>query len=338
MIWWPVLGACIAIALSATFSGMETGVYSLERVRLQVRAAGGDRRAARLLSLVRDPTRAVCTILVVNNAVNYAVAMFCGDIVKQVADPGLGELELELLNTLWVVPILFIFGEVVPKQLFLGHPAALTSRAWPLYRFGAALLRPVVGALMVVVRKLGNNEASGVQPLLARQGVVDLLTAGDEAESLHATQRGMAQRVLALRGVTVRDRMVNRARIASVERDADRDTVIGTAAATGRSRLLVAAPDDPLYSGYVNALDAAFTPEDDSWEAKDALFDLPAIAPDAPVLEALRTLQEARRPVAQVVERGRAIGLLAHADVVGALLSSEPDSSALLTRAGSARS
>lgn len=322
MIWWSVLGALVAVSLSATFSGMETGVYSLERVRLQIRAAAGDRRAARLLALVQDPTRAVCTILVVNNVVNYAVAMFCGDVVKHFAGPGLGEIELELLNTLWVVPILFVFGEVVPKQLFLGHPVALTTRAWPLYRAGAALLRPVVSPLVALVRRLGAGEVSD-RSLLARQGVVDLLTAGDEAESLHAVQRRMAESVLALRGVTVRDRMVPRERIASIPRHANRDEVLAVAGASGRSRLLVRSDDGEAFTGYINALDAAFAPADRPFNVAESSFGMPSVDPDMPVLEALRVLQEAHGPVAQVVEGKRAVGLLAQADVVGALLSPE---------------
>lgn len=322
MIWWSVLGALVALFLSATFSGMETGVYSLERVRLQVRASTGDRRAVRLLRLAGDPARAMCTILVVNNAVNYAVASFCGDVVKHLAAPGMGEVQLELLNTLWVVPVLFIFGEVVPKQLFLAHPAALAARAWPLYVAFSRVLLPVITPLVALQRRLTGVSATA-QPLLARKGIVETLTAGDEAQALHQTQRRMASRVLELRDVTVRRRLVPRDRVSSVAADASRADILAAAADGGRSRLLVDDPETGRYRGYVNVLDAAFAERPEAWSTPDNLFELPSVNMDMPVLEAVRVLQDARRPLAQVLDGGRAVGILAQADVVDALLSPE---------------
>jgi len=320
VIWWSVFGAIVALALSATFSGMETGVYSLERVRLRVRAAAGDRLAGRLLGLADNPLRAMCTILVVNNAVNYCVTAFCGDIVKSMADPDTSEVQLELINTLWVVPVLFIFGEVVPKQLFLMHPAALSARAWPVYRVFSLLLLPVIIPLMALQHRLARS-GPAMTPLLARKGIVNALTEGDEAETLHRTQRWMASRVLALRDVTVRDRMVAEGDVACVQPGASRDDVLAAASGSGRSRLLVRDPAAGVFRGYVNVMDAAFAEPGEQWRLEAGVFDIPSVEASTPVLEAVRLLQRARRPLAQVVESGRAVGILAQADVVDVLVA-----------------
>ncbi|NRA96511.1 MAG: DUF21 domain-containing protein [Planctomycetes bacterium] len=319
MIWWSVVGASAALFLSATFSGMETAVYSLERVRMQVRASCGDRRAARLLGLVRDPARAMCAILVANTTVNYAVAGFCGAIVKDLSEPDMGEIQRELLTTLWVVPVLFIFGEVVPKQLSLAFPAGFAARAWPLYLVCSRILAPVIAPIAALQRRLTGLDPRS-QPLLARKGIVDALTAGDEAQALHATQRRMASRVLALRDVTVRHRMVPCDDVASVSAAATRAEVLAAAVRTGRSRLLVDGAEGDRYRGYVNVLDAAFADPPDRWSTSHSVFDLPSVHPAMPVLEAVRVLQDARRPIAQVIEGARAVGILAQADVVDALL------------------
>ncbi len=320
MILWSVVGATVSLALSATFSGMETGVYSLERVRLRVRAAAGDRIAERLLGLANNPLRAMCTILVVNNAVNYCVAAFCGDIVKAMADPDTSDVQLELINTLWVVPVLFIFGEVVPKQLFLMHPAALSARAWPVYRVLSLLLLPVIIPLMALQNRLARS-GPAMPPLLARKGIINALTEGDESETLHRTQRWMASRVLALRDVTVRERMVAAADVVCVEPRSTRDDVLRVASGSGRSRLLVRDPSEGVYRGYVNAMDAAFADPGERWRLEGAVFDIPSVEASTPVLEAVRLLQQARRPLAQVVESGRAVGILGQADVVDVLVA-----------------
>ncbi|MEE2712846.1 MAG: hypothetical protein VX913_08745, partial [Planctomycetota bacterium] len=75
------------------------------------------------------------------------------------------------------------------------------------------------------------------------------------------------------------------------------------------------------YRGYVNALDAAFADQRDGWSISDNVFDLPSVHVDLPVLEAVGVLQDARRPIAEVMDGGRAVGILAQADVVDALLT-----------------
>lgn len=317
MIWIFVIGLVAAVALSAAFSGLETGVYSLERVRLQVRAAGGDRGSMRLLQLAQDPARTVCTILVVNNGVNYAVAACSGRIVHSLADPGIGDMQLELLNTLWVVPVLFVFGELVPKSLFLQHPTSLASRVWPLYRVANVVCAPLVRPLLALLSRLTGDEAR--PPLLARRGVVDVLTRGDEAGALTGTQRAIARRVLTLHGVPVRSRMVTVDQVVAVGADAGRDEVLAEAARTGRSRLLVRSPDGG-FSGYVNALDAAFASNPADWELSGHVFAMPSVAADVPVLQAIETLQGARRPLAIVRDGTGPVGILSAADVVDALM------------------
>ena len=69
LIW--LLVAFTGLLLSALCSGLEIGLYTINRVRLAVRSGRGDRRAVRLDRELRDPGRSLTTLLIGNNIANY---------------------------------------------------------------------------------------------------------------------------------------------------------------------------------------------------------------------------------------------------------------------------
>ena len=67
--FWSVL-AVIGIAASALYSGLETGAYSLNRVRLQIRDHNREPAARTLRKLMANPTLLLSTLLIGNNLAN----------------------------------------------------------------------------------------------------------------------------------------------------------------------------------------------------------------------------------------------------------------------------
>ena len=59
------------LAMSAFFSGSETGFYRLTRLRLVMDGLSGDRTSQLMLRLVNQPSMFVATALVGNNVANY---------------------------------------------------------------------------------------------------------------------------------------------------------------------------------------------------------------------------------------------------------------------------
>ena len=69
----------LGLALSAFFSGAETGLYCVNRLRLHLRVQRRDPRALRIAEILQDPQGALSVTLVGTNLMNYvttaAVAM-----------------------------------------------------------------------------------------------------------------------------------------------------------------------------------------------------------------------------------------------------------------------
>jgi len=117
MAWWtdPMWIALAAIGLggSAVFSGLEIGLYTLNRVKLAVAAERGDRRAVRLQRELAQPERLLAALLIGNNMVNYLGTVAIAALLDRA---GLGPVESVVVNTAVVVPLLLA---LFPLLLYL---------------------------------------------------------------------------------------------------------------------------------------------------------------------------------------------------------------------------
>jgi CBS domain containing-hemolysin-like protein len=312
-----ILGLLACLALAALLSGMETGFYSLERVRLEVGAARGDRASSRLLGLLARPAPALCALLLATNAAHYVLAYFADRLVVGWT-PGASEFGRKLADTLFLVPVLFVFGDLVPKNVFMRAPSGLMRRVQPFLTALTALLSPLTWPIVRIATPSGAAPAEPAS-VFDRGGLHYLLAVDEDVGSLTGTQRLTADRVLALRNVRVQDRMVPLAQVTAVGPEARAPEILAKGAASAHSRLPVLSEDKRRFLGYVNVVDAAMAPGD--FDLRRSLYDLPSVPCDLPVTTALYRLQRAGRPIAAVTRPdGRGpLGIIAVSDIVSAL-------------------
>lgn len=106
--------------MSAFFSGCETGFFRATRVRLQVDAMSGDEIARGLIWLTNNAAVFVATTLVGNNFVNYLTSL-AAVLGAAVVWPAHAEL-LVTLTPIALSPVGFVYGELLPKNLFFQAP------------------------------------------------------------------------------------------------------------------------------------------------------------------------------------------------------------------------
>jgi len=194
------------ILLSAFFSGSETGFYRVTRVRLAVEALTGSWTSRMLLWLSNQPSLFVATTLVGNNLANYFVSLSVVMTAQRLyPDSGMWG---DLLGPLAVAPIVFVCGELLPKNLFFDAPNRLLRRcAMPLI-VCACLFAPVTAVLWAFSRLLQLFFRSSPQELrltLARRELGELLTEGHEAGILKPAQQSLAQAMLAVANQPVKN-------------------------------------------------------------------------------------------------------------------------------------
>src|SRR5438552_17011390 len=144
----PVLAAmAVLVLLSAFFSGSETSLFSLSRGQREKLARSErpiDRYVANLLA---DPKRLIATVLLGNELINITFSSLAASVVEDVFGRRLGPIGITFLTTGRTVPLLLLFGEIIPKSIALATPeswARVAARPLGIFMWVVTPVRMVV--------------------------------------------------------------------------------------------------------------------------------------------------------------------------------------------------
>jgi Mg2+/Co2+ transporter CorB len=228
----------LLLAVSAFFSGAETGLTAASRPRMHALARKGLRRA-RLVNELRDRKEQVITaILFGNNLVNIlASALATGALIALFGEAGIA------YATVAMTVLVVVFGEVLPKTFAINHADRVALAVAPLMRAVMRVLGPAVGVTQAVVRvilrllgahrlQMGNKVAEE-----ELRGAIELHNgAGDRDE------RNMLRSILDLADVEVGTIMVHRRQVVAIDLDQKPAAVVEQALASRYTRI-------PLWRG-----------------------------------------------------------------------------------------
>lgn len=320
----PFIGVALAVAGLAGCAfcgGFETGVYSVNRVRLAVRASRGDAAARALREELLHPNRLLATCLLGNN-LSHNVLTF--GVAALLVPYSLSESSEVAVNTLIVLPVVLLLGEVLPKELFRASSNSWTYLAVRPFR----LLR---GALtwcgLVPVTHAVGDAAEWILGLgrapqaTARQRISQLLQEGAGVGLLSDEQMALADRALALAGRKVETQMVPWKRAVTVLEHADSANIRKLLAESSHSRFPVVAADGSVI-GVLEARDALVSPEQlPKALARPALL----ILQDTPITKVLLRMRIERTAMAIIVDdRGLPLGFATLRDLLQPLLGRLP--------------
>jgi len=206
MSYWllALLVGGVGLGLSALFSGSETGLYRASRIRLRLQALEGDRIAGLLLWLVQRPGLFVSTALVGNNLANNMVSLALV-LLSQTFFPQPGHLA-ELLLTALLAPVIFVYGELLPKYLFLRAPNRLLRRGGGVFFVFTVLFLPVsifIWAVNFLADRLLGGSPQPVHWRLARRELHRILQEAHEVGVFQPFQRRLADAIFSLAEVPV---------------------------------------------------------------------------------------------------------------------------------------
>lgn len=236
------------LAVSAFFSGSETGMMSLNRYRLrhQRKKSSGARRAAKLLAM---PDRLIGLILIGNNAVNILAAI----IANMLAIIYVGEAAAPWVATASLTIMVLVFSEVTPKTIAAQNPEWFAFKASHILKPMLQLLTPLVWA----VNRLTNALISllGFDPNKDRDDALDneeLKSLVDiSGHKLSEGKQGMLKAILDLENVTVEDIMIPRNEVKGLDLEDNIDDLMNNILSSEYTR-------QPLYEGDINNIVGIF--------------------------------------------------------------------------------
>ena len=203
----------ILFALSAFFSGSETALMSLDKLRLKYLVEKRRSGADRLEAVLEHPDRLLSAILVGNNLVNIAASVFATTLfVELYGDRG------ELMTILVLTPLLLIFSEVCPKTYAARYPEKLSFLVLRPILVVMWLLTPVIWLVTGVSRLLTRLlKGEAARPLISEDEIRSIISVGEQTGVVAKEQRRMLHGVFELSQIRVRDVMIPRTEVVGIE-------------------------------------------------------------------------------------------------------------------------
>ncbi|MCK4660016.1 MAG: DUF21 domain-containing protein [Phycisphaerae bacterium] len=293
----------VAVFLSGVFSGSETGLYCLRRVRLKVKAEQGDRQARRLEQVLRESQSALSLMLVGTNLMNYLATACFALLLSTQFD--FSPHQSEFYTTLIVAFVIFVFGEVVPKNLFQRHPDRLMGAVSLILRVTHVVLCPAVWVLTHLTTRftaMFGDQAKMQTALDPRKQMAQLLREGMPSSVDDETHHEMVDRTLMLAEMSVHAVMTPRNRVVSIAADARRERLLSVARSHTYSLIPVFGRHPRRIEGIIEIRRLL---DDDSWKTVgQRMGAVPRLSPHDSVASALLRLQKERARMAVVVDRG----------------------------------
>jgi len=305
---WIILMLLAGIGLSALFSGSETGFYRVSRVRLVLDAMDGNGTSRRILWMTNNPSLFIATTLVGNNIANYLASLAIVLATQRLFGQNF---LVEMLAPIVLAPILFIYGESLPKSLFLMAPNKLLNRIHPLLVFFGLLFLPMSALLWALGRGtqglLGRSPES-IQLVLARRELEQVLQEGHAAGILKLVQFELAQSLFTIANHPIKRLAIPMSRLKCVRENQSRDDALRLAKNWRISNLPVKPAKGNRLIGYTSVVELRLRKS----ETVGAARELISVSADDTFCSVLLRMQTERESLARVVSaNGETIGVVA---------------------------
>ncbi len=230
-IWAEAAIILLLLLANGLFAMSEIAVVASSRVRLQQRAADGDRRAEAALGLVDDPTRFLSTVQVGITLVGILAGAYGGaTVARRLAGviatvPALAPYADGLAIAVVVAVITYlslIVGELVPKRIGLSHPETIAG--WvaapmsALARLGGPVVPLLSGSTNLLLRLLRFKTRAA--PSVTEDEILALIAQGVRSGAIAATEGDLVERVFRLGDQPVAAIMTPRVDIEWIDADA----------------------------------------------------------------------------------------------------------------------
>ncbi len=309
------------ILMEGFFAGFETGAYCLNRIRLRYRIREGIGSANVVERLLAKPGRLICTTLVGTNIfVCLATLVLTNRLQTEYpvgSTVGFFAGRPELVATLILALPLFIFAEVLPKDLFRRAADSLVYTLARPFLVSVQFLRPLSAPLGLINRLLLKLVPTHPDQLYYSRARLRYFFEESRTEGvLSAYQSAMADNIMRLREINAETVCVPISSVVTLPCDASAEQVHRLAEKLPHRRYPVRDPGTNRIIGVVNVLDL-LQDRTGQFSLASHLREPVRIPAQTSVVDALRMLRRTTVPMGLVTdEPGRTIGVLTVKDLV----------------------
>lgn len=327
------------LVVSAFFVAAEFALVGARRHRLERAESEGRRGARAAVAGVRDLSMMLAGAQLGITMVVVGLGMVSEPALHHLLEPPLTAVGLPeqaadvvaLIVALGIVTFVHVVvGEMAPKSWAIAHPERSAMLLAPAFRiFVRAVrwpLRLANGLTNTMLRLVGVTARDEIVTVRNREQLHHLVSESRRLNLIDDADHALLTRTLDAPARPVAEIMVPAAEFVTVDPAAGPQAVIDTAAASGRTRLVVSA-DQAGVVDIVHVREALIARRAGAagvrWTAGAAGTPAPLVAVDGDVTAAVGTLRAARVQVGLVVDAdGLAVGLVTMDDLMSTILVS----------------
>lgn len=323
----------VLILLNAFFAATEIAVISLNEKKVKAQAEDGDKKAAKMLKMIEEPTRFLSTIQIGITLAGFLGSAFAADNFAEKLSVFLVKvLELSperqgLINTISVVAITIVLsfftlvlGELVPKRIAMRHKEKFAGVVCGLISFLAAVLRPIIWLLTVstnCVLRLFGIDPNAKEESVSEEDIVIMLDAGADEGSLKQDDIEYIKNVFKLERLSAEDVMTPSKAVITISNDATDKEIIEIIENEGYSRIPVVDAETDNIIGILHTRDYLLKRGEKDFSLESVLHQ-PVFVPETVHLDILfKDMQTDHNHIVVVVsEFGETSGIVTMEDIL----------------------
>jgi len=322
-----IIAIVFFIILAGLFSGAETGLYRLSRLRLRL---GVEKK--RLLFIIlgkclRDSSGLLLSMLIATNLAYYLTT----SIVTYVFLKAGTEHSAELLATLLTAPTLFVFSELIPKNIFFYRADSLMPYLSPvLYVFhkvlswcGVVPLLKFISGLFVRLAGAGSSPKTVITSA-QRHKVQAILQDTQEEGILSSVQIDIINRLVSISNIRIRSVMIPLNNVQAIDVNSDNSILLSKLKKYAFTRLPVVEGRPENIIGFINIYETLSSSEQFT-NLQKCVKPIRKIDANTTVTDTINIMQEENQKIVLVMRTGRTgrerpIGIVTMKDLVEELL------------------
>lgn len=302
----------VCLLLEGFFSGSEIGVISADQIKLRHDAAKGSMGAKLAIRMLQKPEWLLSTTLVGTNiAVVTNTTMVTALMIHVFGEQG------SWLAVVLAAPLIWVFGEIVPKSVFQQRADAITPYAIFALRFFSYLFYPILlvfsGITGLLARLLGDVDRN---PFTLREEIMTMLQMPAASNGdIQPVEQQMIRRMFNFTETRVQDVMRPLIDVTAIERASNCGEARHLAAESAHVRLPVYEQRVDRIIGMLHVLD--LLGEDEDRPIDDFIRDASYVPAAKSISDLLYQMRHGGEVVAVVVDEfGGAEGIVTIEDIV----------------------
>ena len=317
-----------SVILAGLFAGAETGIYRLSRLRLRL---GIERKRWSFLILgksLRDSSALLLSMLIGTNLAHYLITSI---VTLLLLRQMLVEHTAELFATLLTAPVLFVFSEVIPKNIFFYRADSLMPFFAPFLLVSHRLFSwsgivPLLKSLSGLFAKLAGLPVPSRETIttVPQSHIKAIIQDTSEEAFLSPVQTDIMNRLASISHLGIKSVMTPISKVQMVEQNSGRSVLLDKFEKTTFTRLLVYERRPANILGFINVYEP-LTSTEEFTDLDNFIKPIQRLPSNTVVTDAINLMQTENQKIALVTRSGHAhqerpVGIVTMKDLVEELL------------------